>query len=132
MAVQKGIAGRYNQPMLRVLAIVCAVVNTGAGLALGVTRGGILGQMGLPPPLPFYGDLMAVFLVGSGVGFIAAVLNPQAQRPYLWIFGVGVKLVAASLLLRLWFSGLVGYLVGVLSLVDAVLAGLIMLALLRK
>jgi len=118
--------------MLRVLAIVCAVVNTGAGLALAATRGGILGQLGLPPPLPFYADLLAVFLVGSGVGYIPAILNPQAQRPYLWIFGVGVKLVAASLLLRLWFLGLVGYMVGVGGLIDAVLAGLIVLALLKR
>jgi len=118
--------------MLRVLAIVCAVVNTAAGLALAATRGGILGQLGLPPPLPFYADLLAVFLVGSGVGYIPAVLNPQTQRPYLWIFGVGVKLVAASLLLRLWLFGLVGYLVGVGGLVDAVLAGLILMSLLRR
>jgi len=94
--------------MLRLLTILCAVVNTGAGLALAATRGGILGQLGVPPPLPFYADLLAVFLVGSGVGFIPAVLNPQTQRPYLWIFGVGVKLVAASLFARLWFAGLVG------------------------
>ena len=45
-------------------SILCLVVNTGAGLALAVTRGGFLGQLGLPPPLPFYADLMAVFLVG--------------------------------------------------------------------
>jgi hypothetical protein len=132
MAVWNSTVGRYNQAMLRVLAIVCAVVNTGAGLALAATRGGILGQLGLPPPLPFYADLLAVFLVGSGVGYIPAVLNPQAHRMYLWTFGVGVKLVAASLLLRLWFSGLVGYVVGVGGLIDAVLAGLIVLALLRK
>ena len=49
--------------MLRVLCIICVVVNTGAGLALAATRGGILGQLGLPPPLPFYADLMALFLV---------------------------------------------------------------------
>lgn len=118
--------------MLRVLAIVCAVVNTAAGLALALTRGGILGQVGLPPPLPFYADLLAVFLVGSGAGYIPAVLNPQAQRPYLWIFGVGVKLTAASLFARLWFAGLVGWLVGVAAIADAALAVLIMVALIRR
>jgi hypothetical protein len=118
--------------MLRVLAIVCVVINTGAGLALAATRGGVFGQLGLPPLLPFYADLVAVFLVASGVGFIPAVLNPQSQRYYLWVFGVVVKLVAAALLMRVWISGLVGYLVGVLALVDALLAGLILLALLKR
>lgn len=118
--------------MLRLLAVVCAVVNTGAGLALAVTRGGILGQLGVPPPLPFYGDLLAVFLIGSGLGFIPAILNAAQQRPYLWIFGVGVKLVAASLLTRLWFAGLVGYAVGLIGLADALLAALILVALIKK
>jgi len=118
--------------MLRFLAIVCAVVNTAAGLALAATRGGILGQVGLPPPLPFYADLLAVFLVGSGVGYIPAVMNPQEQRPYLWIFGVGVKLVAASLLLRLWLLGLVGYVVGVGALVDAAIAVMLVVCLSRR
>ncbi len=118
--------------MLQLLAVICAVVNTGAGLALAVTRGGILGQLGVPPPLPFYGDLLAVFLIGSGLGFVPAILNPTHQRPYLWIFGVGVKLVAASLLARLWFSGLVGYAVGLIGMLDALLAGLMLAALLTR
>lgn len=117
--------------MLRLLAVICVVVNTGAGLALAVTRGGILGQLGLPPPLPFYADLMAIFLVGSGLGFIPAALNPQTQRAYLWTFGVGVKLMAASLLTRLWLTGLVGWLVGGVAVLDAVLAVLIAVSLLK-
>ena len=122
----------YNQLMLRVLAIVCVVVNTAAGLALAATRGGILGQLGLPPPLPFYADLLAVFLVGSGVGFIPAALNPQNQRPYLWTFGVGVKLVAASLFARLWLMGLVGWVVGVSAIADAAIAVLFVVCLSRR
>ena len=117
--------------MLQFLAILCVVLNTGAGLALAVTRGGILGQLGLPPPLPFYADLMAIFLVGSGVGFIPAVLRPQAARPYLWTFGVGVKLAAALLMGRLWLTGLVGWLVGVLALTDATIAVLLAVTLSR-
>ena len=117
--------------MLQVLAILCVVINTGAGLALAATRGGVLGQLGLPVPVPFYADLIAVFLLGSGVGFIPAALRPQQQRPYLWIFGVGVKLVAASLFARLWFAGLAGWMVGGLALVDGALAVLIMVALLK-
>ena len=117
--------------MLRVLVIICLVVNTGAGLALAATRGGFLGQLGLPPPLPFYADLLAVFLVGSGLGFIPAVLNPQQQRPYLWTFGVGVKLLAALLFVRLWLTGMVGWLPDVAAFADGTIAVLILLALLR-
>ena len=65
------------------------------------------------------------------VGFIPAALSPQQQRPYLWIFGVGVKLVAASLFARLWFAGLAGWLTGGLALIDGALAVLIMMALLK-
>ena len=117
--------------MLRVLSILCLVVNTGAGLALAVTRGGFLGQLGLPPPLPFYADLLAVFLVGSGVGFIPAVLNPQSNAPYLWTFGVGVKLVAALLFARLWFTGLADGCRAWRRLADGSLAVLVLLALLK-
>ena len=117
--------------MLQVLAILCVVVNTGAGFALAVTRGGILGQAGLPVPVPFYADLLALFLVGSGVGFVPAVLAPQSQRPYLWVFGVGVKLAAAMLCARLVLSGLVGWLPGVAALIDGTLAVLLLLALWR-
>ncbi len=117
--------------MLRLLAVICVVVDTGAGLALAVTRGGALGQLGLPPPLPFYADLMAIFLIGAGLGFVPAALSPQTQRPYLWTFGVGVKLVAASLMARLWLTGLVGWLVGGAALMDATLAVLIAVCLLK-
>lgn len=118
--------------MLRVLTVLCVVVNTGAGLALAASRGGVVGQLlGLPPPLPFYADLLAVFLVGSGLGFIPAVLSPQTQRPYLWIFGVGVKVTAASLFARLWLNGLAGWLTGAAALADAAIAVLLAVCLLR-
>jgi hypothetical protein len=115
--------------MLRLAAIACVVVNVGAGLALAVTRGGILGQMGVPPPAPLYSDLLAVFLIASGLGFLPTINNLPHQRAYLWIFGVGVKLVAASLMANLWFSGLVGWLVAVLAAADAALAALVLIAL---
>lgn len=117
--------------MLQLLAALCAVMNTGLGLGLAATRGGLLGRMGLPPPAPFYADLLAVFLVGSGVGFALAALDPQRHRGYLWIFGVGVKLVAALLLGRVWLMGLAGWLTGASALADVAVAVLLLLGLLR-
>lgn len=115
--------------MLRLAATACAVVNVGAGLALAVTRGGILGQVGVPPPAPLYSDLLAVFLIAAGLGFLPSINGAPYQRAYLWIFGVGVKLVAASLMANLWFSGLVGWRVGALAAADAALAALVLTAL---
>jgi hypothetical protein len=117
--------------MLQILAALGAVMNTGLGLGLAVTRGGLFGRMGLPPPAPFYADLLAVFLVGSGVGFALAALDPQRHRGYLWTFGVGVKLVAAALLGRVWLAGLAGWLTGASALADATVAVLLAVALLR-
>lgn len=117
--------------MLQLLAALGAVTNTGLGVGLAVSRGGLLGRMGLPPPAPFYADLLAVFLVGSGAGFALAAVDPQRHRGYLWIFGVGVKLVAAMLFARLWLLGLAGWLTGVSALADATLAALLLLALAR-
>jgi hypothetical protein len=116
--------------MLRMAATACLVVNVGAGLLLALTRGGILGQLGLPPPLPFYGLLLGVFLLASGLGFLPAVNGTPGQRVYLWTFGVGLKLVAAALMANLWFSGLVGWMVALIALLDVALAGLILAGLL--
>ena len=115
--------------MLRLAAIACVVVNVGAGLALAATRGGILGQVGVPPPAPLYSDLLAVFLVAAGLGFLPAVNGAPHQRMYLWIFGVGVKLVAASLMANLWFNGLAGWLAVVIAAADAALAALMLVGL---
>jgi hypothetical protein len=117
--------------MLQLLAVVCAVMNAGLGLGLAVTRGGLFGRMGLPPPSPFYADLLAAFLVGSAVGFALAAVDPPRHRGYLWTFGVGVKLVAALLFGRVWLMGLAGWLTGASALADATLAVLLLLALAR-
>ena len=117
--------------MLRLAATACLVVNVGAGLLLALTRGGVLGQMGLTPPAPFYCDLIAVFLVAAGLGFVPAVSGTPGQRVYLWIFGVAIKLIAASMMANLWFNGLVGGMIAVVALADVALAGLVLAGLLR-
>ena len=117
--------------MLSVLAILCVVINTGAGLALAVTRGGVPRTVGLAAARAVLCRSDRGVPGGFRVGFIPAVLSPQQQRSYLWVFGVGVKLVAASLFARLWFAGLAGWLPGVVALADGALAALILVALLK-
>jgi hypothetical protein len=118
--------------MLRLAATACLLANVGGGLLLAVTRGGVLGLMGVPPPVPFYGDLLAVFLTASGLGFIPTVTGAPGQRLYLWIFGVGVKLVAGSLMAGLWAGGLAGWLIGQQALADVAHAGLVLAGLLGE
>jgi hypothetical protein len=95
---------------VRVLVIICLVVNTGAGLALAVTRGGFLGQMGLPPPLPFYADLLAVFLVGIWPGLHPRRAESSAATAISVDVRRGGKLLAALLFVRLWLTGMAGWL----------------------
>ena len=104
--------------MLRLLVIAAIVVNVMFGLAVGSTRGAAFSYVGLPSPLPFYADILAVFLVGTGLAFIPAVRNPQSYRFYLWIVGAGVKLVVASLFLRVWILGLTGWAILIGVIVD--------------
>ena len=102
--------------MLRLLAIAATVVNVMFGLAVASTSGAIFTQVGLPSPLPFYSNIFAVFLVGTGLAFIPAVRNPEPYRFYLWIVGAAVKLIVAGLFLRVWIMGLTPWsiLVGVI------------------
>jgi len=108
--------------MLRLLVIAATVVNVMFGLAVGATRGAVLYRIGLPSPLPFYADILAVFLVGTGLAFIPAVRDPRPYRFYLWVVGAGVKLVAASLFLRVWILGVVPWSILVGVLVDGGIA----------
>jgi hypothetical protein len=91
--------------MLRLLVIAATAVNVMFGLGVALTRGAIFTQIGLPSPLPFYSDIFAVFLIGTGLAFIPAVRNPQPHRFYLWIVGAAVKLIVAGLFLRVWLMG---------------------------
>ena len=104
--------------MLRLLAIAATVVNVMFGLAVEATGGGVFSRIGLPSPLPFYSHLLAVFLVGTGLAFIPAVRDTRPNRFYLWVVGAGVKLVVASLFLRLWIMGLTPWSILVAVIVD--------------
>ena len=118
--------------MLGLAAIFLTVVNVGVGLLMGVTRGAAFSLFGVPPPLPFYGDLLSVFLVASGLGFVPAIRRPDAYRFYLWVMGVGVKLIVASLLLRVWFAGITGGMLLIVAIGEAALGAFALFALLRS
>jgi hypothetical protein len=118
--------------MLRLLVIIDVVVNVAVGLAMWATRGAITNMVGLPSPMPFYSGLLAIFLVGTGLGFVPAIRFPQTQRFYLWVMGVGVKLVAASQFIRLWLLSVAPLIVLAGAIVDASLALLMAMALLTK
>jgi hypothetical protein len=120
----------YNRAMLRLLVIIDIVINVAVGLTLWVTRGAATNLVGLPSPLPFYGNLLAIFLVGTGLAYIPAIRFPHTQRFYLWVMGVGVKLIASALLIRVGLLGVVPAAVLAGGLVDAALALLMAFALL--
>ena len=118
--------------MLQVLVIIDIVVNVALGLTIWATRGAATNLVGVPSPLPFYASLLAIFLVGTGLAYIPAIRFPQSQRFYLWVMGVGVKLVAASQFIRLWLLGIAPAIVLVGALADTLLGLLMAFALLRR
>lgn len=118
--------------MLRLLAVIFTVVNVALGLLVGTTRGAGVLLFGLPNPLPFYGDLLAVFLVATGLCFIPAIRRPDTYRFYLWVMGVGVKLVVALLFLRIWIAGVAPAVLLAAAIGEAVLGALMLVALLQE
>ena len=53
--------------MLRLLVIIDIVVNVALGLTIWITRGGATNMVGVPSPLPFYANLLAIFLEATGI-----------------------------------------------------------------
>jgi hypothetical protein len=118
--------------MLRLLVIIDIVINVALGLTIWATRGGAMNMVGLPSPLPFYASILGIFLVGTGLAYIPAIRFAHTQRFYLWVMGVGVKLVASSLFVRLWLNGVAPAIVLVGAVVDTALGLLMAMALLTR
>ncbi len=118
--------------MLRLLVIIAVVVNVGLGLLVWSTGGAAANMVGLPSPLPFYGTLLGIFLIATGLAFIPALSDPRPHRFYLWIVGVGVKLIVASLFIRLWALDIAPAIVLIGALGDGTIAVLMAIALLRR
>jgi hypothetical protein len=74
------------------------------------------------------GGSLSAFLVGTALG--AWLMPPEGQRPYLWVFGVAVKIAAGLLWGSIAVSSGIGQMwVG--ALLDLGIAGVVVVSLLR-
>ncbi|BCS35207.1 hypothetical protein TBR22_A44340 [Luteitalea sp. TBR-22] len=81
----------------RLLVHVLGLCNVVAGALVAFGPGLLMpGADGLGTTAArVFGGSLGAFLAGSAVG--AWLMPSGARRPYLWVFGVGVKVVAAAL-----------------------------------
>ncbi len=89
-----------------VVSGVSLVYDLGTGLLLLVATDRMAAWFGVAVPQPvIFVKLLALFLVAVGVGYYQPLLNPDAHRPYLWIFGVFLKAAGALTFILTYFSG---------------------------
>ena len=78
--------------LLSVVAGVSLAYDLGAGLLLLVATDSFAGWFGASVPHPvIFVKLNAIFLIAIGAGYLQPLRNPEAHRPYLWVFGVFLK-----------------------------------------
>lgn len=78
--------------MLSVVAGVSLVYDLSAGLLLLVATERFASWFGVVVPHPaIFVRLTAIFLIAVGLGYVQPLRQPEAHRPYLWIFGVFLK-----------------------------------------
>ncbi|HMF29567.1 MAG TPA: hypothetical protein VKE42_12385, partial [Candidatus Cybelea sp.] len=93
--------------MLSVVAGVSLVYDLGAGLLLLVATDSFAAWFGATVPHPvIFVKLNAIFLIAVGVGYLQPLFNPDAHRPYLWVFGVFLKSAGAfAFIVDVFFGG---------------------------
>ena len=92
--------------MRSVVAGVSLVYDLGTGFLLLVATERMAGWFGVALPQPvIFAKLCALFLIAVGLGYLQPLFNPDAHRPYLWIFGVFLKGAGALTFLLTYFSG---------------------------
>jgi hypothetical protein len=88
------------------VAGVSLAYDLAAGLGLLFATHRVAGWFGVPVPDPvIFVKLTAIFLIAVGVGYHLPLLDPDAHRPYLWIFGVFLKGAGALTFLVSFFFG---------------------------
>jgi hypothetical protein len=92
--------------MRQIVAGVSLVYDLSAGLLLLFATATFAGWFGVPVPNPvLFVKLTAIFLIAVGAGYTQPLLDPEAHRPYLWIFGVFLKGAGALTFIVSYLSG---------------------------
>ena len=85
------------QRQLSVVAGVSLVYDLATGLLLLVATGSLASLFGAPLPDPvLFTKLTGLFLVAVGLGYIQPLRDPDAHRPYMWVFGVLLKAAGSA------------------------------------
>ena len=93
--------------MLSVVSGVSLVYDLSAGLLLLLAPHSFASWFGATVPQPaIFVRLTALFLIAVGLGYFQPFRNPEAHRPYLWVFGVFLKGAGAlTFVLEVLFGG---------------------------
>ncbi len=92
--------------MLSGVAGISLAYDLSVGLVLLVAPGALATWFGAPLPDPIlFVRLNAVFLIAVGLGYLQPLRNPEANRAYLWIFGVFLKLAGSAIFIAEYSSG---------------------------
>jgi len=86
--------------LLSVVAGISLVYDLVTGLVLLLATEQVAAWFGarLPDPILFV-KLDALFLVVVGLGYWRPLRDPEAHRPYMWVFGVLLKGAGAAIFL---------------------------------
>jgi hypothetical protein len=86
--------------VLRAVAAISLVYDLSAGVVLLLFRGPAISLVpslnALLSPSPLLADLLGLFLVCVGFGYVLPYRDPRSYRAYLWIFGGLLKTAGAA------------------------------------
>ena len=92
--------------MLSGVAGISLAYDLSVGAVLLVAPGALASWFGAPLPDPIlFVRLNALFLIAVGLGYLQPFRDPHAHRPYMWIFGVLLKLGGSAVFLSEYFGG---------------------------
>ena len=85
---------------LSVVAGISLVYDLSAGLVLLAATDRMASWFGVPVPNPvLFAKLNGLFLIAVGLGYLQPLRHPDANRAYLWVFGVLLKSGGAAVFL---------------------------------